>query len=98
MSGNIGVNETREAIDGIMEVALVLAEILKDGVQLSDVGAIFSAFSDEGPTKDRLQKALDNIGAIPAEMKDLDLNEGLALGMSLMQYAPRFVAIFSEKK
>jgi hypothetical protein len=97
MAEKIGIRESREAIIGMMELSLVMADVLKDGAQLSDLGVVFAKFSTDKNFKEKMRIALDKIGEVPKELGDLDLSEGMELAMLLIPYVPRFVDTFRKK-
>jgi hypothetical protein len=91
-----GIKETTEALVGVNEVALVVAERLKDGVQLSDFEAFYSKFTMDTAFKAKLQAAYENYQAIPAEVSDLDLFEGISLVQVQVSYVPRLIAAMKK--
>ena len=94
MADSVGIKESKEAITGMMEVSLVIADVLKDGAQLGDLASVVSRFSIDKELKDEMGVALDNISKVPHEMSDLNLQESLELAMLLISYVPKFVEIF----
>lgn len=89
-----GIQESKEALIGMMEVSLVLAHVLKDGAQLGDIAAVWARIASDKDLREKMKKALDDIGQVPSEIADLDLQEGLDLAMLLGSYAPKFLDIF----
>jgi hypothetical protein len=97
MAESIGIPQSKEAIIGMMELALLMAEVLKDGAQLSDLGIVWAKMSSDKRFKEKMRAALDKIGEVPKEMGDLSLPEGMELAMLLIPYVPRFVDVFKGK-
>lgn len=93
-----GVKEMKEALEGMMELALCLMDLLKDGAQMDDLMQLWGKVSVDGPFKEKLQKAVDGAGKIPEEMKDMDLQEGMELLMLLVPYVPKMVDVFKKKE
>lgn len=87
----LGVKETKEALIGFNELSLYLIGKFKDGVQLSDVTAIVADIMAGHEIKEHITKALENVKAVPAEIKDLDLSEGLELGMYQAMQVPKIL-------
>lgn len=87
-----GVQELSEAISGVNELGLVLAKMLKDGFQVVDDAAmLWNELGNNAQVKDALQKAVQGLGNVPQEVKDLDVGEGLELGALVVDYVPKYV-------
>jgi hypothetical protein len=75
-----GIKESQEMLAAILEVAVVLGPILRDGFQAGqDLSAIFAQLSGNEALKAKIAAAVEKANEVPAELKDLDLNEGLQL-------------------
>lgn len=85
------VKEVKEALVGINEVAILLIKNLKDGAQISDAAAIIAQLMADEALKAKLSAAVAGCSAIPAELGDLDLAEGLELGMVQLSYIPKIL-------
>ena len=92
----VGVKETKEALDGFNEVALVLADILKDGVQYSDALAFYNEVLKNDKLKEKVMKAYDGYKAIPGEIKDADKGEALELIECQLNYIPKYLEAFKK--
>ncbi len=88
---SVGIKETREAFVGGLEVGLFSVKRFKDGVQGEDFLAFYNAFVNDPAFKAIVQSAYENYQAIPEEVSDLDLGEGLELGTVALSYVPKFV-------
>ena len=97
MGEKAGVQETKEALQGILEVSVALAEIFKDGAQLSDIAAIYAKFVSDDALRGKIQKATEDIGKIPAELSDLDLREMIELGTIASSFVPRLIDVLRGK-
>lgn len=89
-----GIKETKEALIGVNEVAVLIASKFKDGVQFGDFAAFWEAFKNDAEFKAKMESAYMGYQAIPEEVKDLDIGEGIELAMVQIQYVPKLVAAF----
>jgi len=87
MEEKLGVKETKELLEGVLHLGLVLARALKDGVQIADAKAVLDALLKD----EEVKEAVKGVKHIGAELKDLDLGEGLQLGKLLLDYVPKFL-------
>lgn len=92
-----GIKETKEALIGVNEVALFMAEKLKDGVQVSDATDFYSKLTSDEAFKSKVKAAYDNYQAIPKEIQDVDAGEGMELAACQLDYAPKILAALSKK-
>jgi hypothetical protein len=77
-----GIQETKEAIKGIAELLVVVKDLAKDGIDLSDAVALGSKIVSDEAFRGALIKAVQGAQNIPAEIKDLDAAEvGELLGV-----------------
>lgn len=86
-----GVKELTEAVDGSLALGVVLAERLKDGVGLDDLGALWDKWKNDPVIQEKLKNAVDGYEKISAEAKDLDAGEGMEVAVVAIDYAPKFV-------
>lgn len=92
-----GIKETKEALVGLNELALVLLVAFKDGVQIgADASAIWNKFSTDPMFAAKLSAAYDGFKAIPEEVKDIDAMEGIELAKVQLDYVPQFVAAMKK--
>jgi hypothetical protein len=88
----IGIQETKEALIGINELSIVLAQQLKDGFQVgSDLAAIVGKWQSDADFQAKLTAAFIGIQKVPDEIKDLDLSEGIELASIQLAYVPKIV-------
>lgn len=92
----VGIKETKEALIGINELSIFLAKRLKDGVGVDDLAAAIDLLKNDEAFKQKIMLAIDNIKAIPEEMKDVDMNEGIELVMTQVAYLPKLVDAFKK--
>lgn len=77
---SVGIKETQDVLKLVGVVAKsVVKEVKKDGFQVSDLAAFLS--SPEWASS--LREALKDVQAIPAEIADISLLEGLELGKDI---------------
>lgn len=88
---SVGIQETKEVLIAANELALVVVKHVKDGVSVSDVPAIVSELIGNDAFKLALVDAVKGIVNVPAEIKDIDLTEGMELGKVQLSYVPKFL-------
>ncbi len=93
-----GIKELREAVIGINETAIFMAERLRDGVGFDDATAIWDKITNDEEFKKIFIAAYDGWRKIPDEIEDLDLAEGMELASLQLSYLPRYFAAFKKKK
>jgi hypothetical protein len=86
-----GIIETEDVLVAVNELSLVVIQHVKDGVQVSDIGAIVFQLMNSDAAKVALVKAVENILAVPKEIGDIDLGEGLELGKVQLSYLPKIL-------
>lgn len=89
--------ESKEALAGVFELAIAIAEQLKDGAQVADLGELFVKFQSDPVFHASLVKAVSGIQKVPAEMKTLDLASGLDLAVFVIPYIPRMLEAMSKE-
>lgn len=87
----VGINETKEALVAVNEIALHIVKLLKDGFQASDVVAFFDVLKNDPEFSAKLLAGFNGIGKVPAEIKDIDINEGMDLLMCQVGFVPKFL-------
>lgn len=87
-----GVKESKELLIGVNELSLVLMKHLKDGFQAGkDAAAILGELVANEEVKNKLVEAVQGVDKVPAEIKDLSLEEGVELGMVQVGYVSKIV-------
>ena len=74
-----GLKETKEAMVGLLKIAALLAEVLKDGAQADDVSVVIAKMMSDETLKAALLEAYNGIDQVPTELGDLSLVEGFSL-------------------
>lgn len=92
-----GIKETSEVLVALNELTVVLAKLLKDGVQMTDLNELISLIVLNPEFRSRMQLAFENAKACTEEIKDLSIVEGLALVKIQMEYVPKVIEAFSKK-
>jgi len=93
MAGQRGTKEIGEALNGALDLACLLIELIKDGIQPDDFVKLFAALKNDP----RYVAAFSGIKEVPAEIGDLDISEILNLGMSVVSFVPKLLAVFKKK-
>lgn len=89
---SVGVKESKEVLVAVVgHVAPLLIKHLKDGAQVGDVMAVIDAWKNDEAFKKALEDAMDNIKAVPEEIKDLSASEGVELGVAALLQVPRIL-------
>lgn len=83
-SQHYGIKETQELAIGAIALGFHIVKLLKDGFQAADVGALMLKLQTDPEFAAKLKAAQENVGEVPKEIKDIDLNEGLQLGMAVV--------------
>lgn len=76
-----GIKETKEAIIGLSDVSQLIISKAKDGLQMSDAMEVVQKLLFDAEFKKVLEDAVNGIAVVPAEIKDLDVQEGIELAM-----------------
>jgi tellurite resistance protein len=93
MSEERGIKETKEVIEGVVELSVVITEALRDGFQAgSDLPAILTALT----VNPKMQAAYDNVKEVGAEIKDISVEEGVELGVIALMAVPKILAALKK--
>lgn len=93
----LGIKETREVLKALNNLTIFLLSILIDGLQLyKDGKAIISKLKNDDEFTKVIQDAIDNIQAVPAEMKDLDASEVIILAGDQLMFLPQIFKAIKE--
>jgi len=96
MAEKVGIKECKEALIGINELAVVLASVFKDGAQIGDAAVLWAKLQADPEVSAKLVAAYQGVSLIPAEVKDLDLGEGVELVSLQAAYVPKLIAALSK--
>lgn len=88
------MKETKELLIGLVLLGKLVADRVKDGVQIDDAIAIGEALLKDGEFKTKIEAAYKDADKINDEFKDFDFVKGL----SLVQIVPELIAIINTPK
>jgi len=91
-----GIKETEQFLGAVNEVVLLLIELFKDGVQLNDFVQMYLRITNDPKFKGKLQEAYEDYEQIPAELKDLDASEIVALTSMQINYLPKILQLLKD--
>lgn len=90
MDQSRSVKETIEFINGVTEVAVTAKKVMKDGrIDFSDIKHL----SELASKHEMLIEAVKGANEIPAEIKDLTVEELQEIGRAVLQAYDRFKAV-----
>ena len=87
----LGIKETKEALIGANKLSVLMMRRLKDGVGIDDAFAIYDKLKTDTEFRQALVDAYQGIEKVPAEVKDLDLNEAVELIGVQVSYVPKMI-------
>lgn len=91
-----GIKELKEAIQGVMKLAAVMGELLRDGAQASDAIALAGRMMTDPAFRAALDAAYQGAHRIPAEAADLDLFESIEIAKIIVGEIPAVLASFRK--
>ena len=71
----VGIKETTEVITALGAIAPAIVKTMKDGVQVTDGVTIYEQIIRNEEVKAKIMAAIENIKAVPEEVKDLQMVE-----------------------
>lgn len=77
------MKETSEAIVGLVALAKEVAVLAKDGLDVSDAVALAKKVATDEVFRDKITSAVQNCGAIPAELTPVTVEKVIALVLAL---------------
>ena len=90
-TSKVGVTDTRQAVVGLMAVAVFLAKQFKDGVQFTDFVSFYTELTQNEEFKKKLEDAWNGHQQISEEVKDIDAGEGLEILGDIAGHVPELV-------
>lgn len=93
-----GVKEFKEVTEAVLEISLRLVAILKDGYQPTDLALFIDLFANDPVVKAKIGAAYEGISKVGGELKDLDAQEGVELGVALLMFVPKIIELFKKDK
>lgn len=87
------VKNLKEVIGLVFVIVIaILKEVKKDGFQVSDLFVFLSSQEFQS----QITPAIEGVTEIPAEVKDMDANEGIQLGVEVLFYVKAIIEIFKK--
>jgi len=83
MGGALGVKETKEALLAAVVLGKYVADLLKDGVQVSDAVALGTKLVGDEKFRNLLKDGADKIELVPKELGELDFADIIELAKAL---------------
>jgi len=93
----VGIKETKEMLEAVNVLVVYLIEKFKDGVQASDFIEMYSKLMVDPEFKSKLMLAYENANQIPAEIKDVDLAEAVALISLQVNFLPKVIEAIKKE-
>lgn len=91
------MKETKELVVGLLKVAVLLADVLKDGAQVQDVAAVIAKIQGDEVLKAALLAAYNDIELVKEEMKDIDAVKGLEVAMAALPEIAALIKAVAKK-
>ncbi len=91
-----GIKELKEMILAVNELALFVVARAKDGVGVDDAMALIQKIMGEEEFSKVLSAAVEGASKVPAEIKNVDLNEAMELAMLQLGYIPRYAQAIAK--
>lgn len=85
------VRNVKEALVALNLLSMVIIKQLKDGFQVTDIGAAILEIMASDATKEALVAAIEGITSIPAEITDFTVAEGIELALVQIEYLPKIL-------
>ena len=86
-----GIKEVKDILLAMNATALFMAMRLKDGVGFDDAAAFIPHVTSDEEFKKLIGDAYENYAKIPAEIKDVDIGEGLELLNVELAFVPKLL-------
>lgn len=94
---NKGIVETKQALEGILELSIVLAYVLKDGAQITDLLSVWEKVQNDPNVKQKVMAAFSEISKVPDEVRDLDVAEIVELVSTMLPFVTRLILALRKK-
>jgi len=91
----VGKENLQEVLLAFMKLSVVMAESFKDGVQVADMPVLLAKMQ-EPQMKSLLLKAYEDIEKVPAEAKDIKLDEFISLFLVLLPEVKELIKAVSK--
>lgn len=81
------VKDTKELVEGLGSIIVIIVKQFKDGVQVEDIPAVLAALASDPD----FQAGVQGIKNIPAEIANLDFFESIEVGRSFLKILPKII-------
>ena len=98
MEEKMTIKETKEFVEAMFAISLVLTKHFADGVQGGDFAAIWAEMQSNSELREKLALAYEDYRKIPAEIKDIDIYEGMELATCSVTFIPKLIKVLREAK
>ena len=96
--GNLGIENTKEAIVAVNVLSIFIIKRLKDGIGFDDALALFSKITSDDEFMKVLKEAFDGVSTVPAELKDLQSEEVVELLTIFIGMIPDYLSAFNKEE
>ena len=88
-----GIKETEEALEAVLLLGLMFWKSFHDGFQISDLAVMWDTYKNDENFNEAMQTAFEGYKKIPSEIKDLQLEEAVALSGVMINYLPKYLRV-----
>jgi len=92
-----GIKEIKDVLLAMNATALFMASRLKDGIGFDDGAAFIAHITSDSEYKRLMAEAYDKYALIPAELKDVDIGEGLELVNVELEFIPNLLDVLKKE-
>jgi hypothetical protein len=78
------VKNTKEAIVALVKLGKEIAKLSKDGLDVKDIAALGMKLATDDAFRGVFITAFEGCSSIPAEVKEIEFNEGVELAMAII--------------
>lgn len=93
----VGIEETKEAIKGVNELAVFICQAMSDGVSVGDFIAFYDKLTKDVEFQRVVRLAWEGREKISGEVSNIDLIESMELLQLQIGYIPRYLEAFKTK-
>lgn len=91
-----GIEETKQAVTAVNEIALLMLKHFHDGIQAADFSVMYDEIIKDPEFTAKMLKAYQDYQQIPEEIADIDVGEGLELVKIQTEYLPKYLEQFQK--
>jgi hypothetical protein len=78
------VQESKEALIGLVVLGKYVASLAADGLDFSDLGSLVAKFVADAKFREVLEAGVEGLDKVPEELKDIEGSEALELVAALV--------------